>query len=179
MGVSSPLLFSGLWRTELSPRDSGGVRVSGGRAWGEAGWPWPSRLQGQLGTAWPVDSARAAQVACPRRPGRPHSGQRMTPPPALPPGGTVTTRGRTASLPLLPQPGCRCRADGAAGGLLDGGPTRRQEERRGEEGPAHRQKHAQVHLPVPAGQQAAQQWRGRSHAHHVHDSGHQGEEQEG
>uniref|UniRef100_A0A9L0RVI0 Phosphofurin acidic cluster sorting protein 2 n=1 Tax=Equus caballus TaxID=9796 RepID=A0A9L0RVI0_HORSE len=30
-----------------------------------------------------------------------------------------------------------------------------------------------------SGQQAAQQWRGRGHAHHVHDGGHQGEEQEG
>ncbi|XP_064427791.1 phosphofurin acidic cluster sorting protein 2 isoform X7 [Mirounga angustirostris] len=77
------------------------------------------------------------------------------------------------------EPGRRCRADGAAGGLLDGSPARRQEERGGEEGPARHQKHAQVHLPVSPGQQAAQQWRGRGHAHHVHDRGHQGEEQEG
>ncbi|XP_047651092.1 phosphofurin acidic cluster sorting protein 2 isoform X2 [Phacochoerus africanus] len=81
--------------------------------------------------------------------------------------------------PVLPQPGRRRRADGAAGGLLDGSPARRQEERRGEEGPTHHQKHTQVHLPVSPGQQAAQQRRGRGHAHHVHDRGHQGEEQEG
>ncbi|KAB0398847.1 hypothetical protein E2I00_006041 [Balaenoptera physalus] len=35
-----------------------------------------------------------------------------------------------------------------SGGLLDGSPARRQEERCGEEGPAHHQKHTQVHLPV-------------------------------
>ena len=83
------------------------------------------------------------------------------------------------SLPRLSQPGRRRRAHGAAGGLLDGSSARRQEERRGEEGLAHHQKHTQVHLPVSPGQQAAQQRRGRGHAHHVHDRGHQGEEQEG
>lgn len=83
------------------------------------------------------------------------------------------------SLPRLSQPGRRRRAHGAAGGLLDVSSARRQEERRGEEGLAHHQKHTQVHLPVSPGQQAAQQRRGRGHAHHVHDRGHQGEEQEG
>ncbi|XP_077798184.1 phosphofurin acidic cluster sorting protein 2 isoform X7 [Macaca mulatta] len=81
--------------------------------------------------------------------------------------------------PVLPQPGCRRRADGAAGGLLDSSTARGQEEGRREEGPACHQKHAQVHFPVPPGQQAAQQRRGCGHAHHVHDRGHQGEEQEG
>ncbi|KAJ1070047.1 hypothetical protein K5549_020490, partial [Capra hircus] len=78
-----------------------------------------------------------------------------------------------------PSQGVGARAHGAAGGLLDGSTARRQEERRREEGLAHRQKHAEVHLPVSPGQQAAQRRRGRGHAHHVDDRGHQGEEQEG
>lgn len=116
---------------------------------------------------------RLAAAGSPRAVGSADASWHLLPP--VPPPG----EDRGVRPPLLLQPGRRRRADGAAGGLLDGSPACRQEERGGEEGPARHQKHAQVHLPVSPGQQAAQQWRGRGHAHHVHDRGHQGEEQEG
>ncbi|KAL0602410.1 Phosphofurin acidic cluster sorting protein 2 [Plecturocebus cupreus] len=67
---------------------------------------------------------------------------------STPPSTSPAAKEASPTPPSSPSPGRRCRADGAAGGLLDSSTAHGQEEGRREEGPACHQKHAQVHFPV-------------------------------